>query len=135
MHFPPLLKGRTKEGLLKPMLPYNKNLKPLARQLRSSLTKAENIFWQKVRHKQLLGCQFYRQKTLGNYIVDFYCPAKKLVVELDGSQHYDPDYQILDQQRSAYLHQLGLKVLRYNNNEVLQNIQGVINHLIAEMGD
>jgi very-short-patch-repair endonuclease len=69
------------------MEPYRKDLKPLARTLRSRMTDAEQRLWHRIRRKQIRGVQFYRQKPLLAYIVDFYCPAAKLVLELDGSQH------------------------------------------------
>ena len=69
------------------MLPYNKKLKARSRELRSSMTDAEIALWVKLRRKQLHGLQFYRQKPLGKFIVDFYCPAAQLVIEIDGGQH------------------------------------------------
>ena len=69
------------------MQPYKPTLKPLARNLRGNMTDAEQRLWSKLRRKQILGVQFYRQKPLANYIVDFYCAAANLVIELDGSQH------------------------------------------------
>ena len=67
------------------------------------MTEAEKLLWSKVRKKQLKGYQFYRQKNIGNYIVDFYCPAAKLVIELDGGQHYSPKGKEKDKRRDAYL--------------------------------
>jgi very-short-patch-repair endonuclease len=66
------------------MLPFNKRLKILARELRKNMTDAGKLLWSKIRRKQLKGYQFYRQKNIGDYIVDFYCPAGKLIVEVDG---------------------------------------------------
>ena len=72
-------------------LPFNNKLKSLARRLRTNMTDAERHLWAGIRRKQLGGAQFYRQKNIGNYIVDFYCPSARLIVELDGGQHYwDP---------------------------------------------
>jgi len=71
------------------MLSYNRNLKPLSRNLRSNMPEAEILLWSKLRGNQLKGLQFYRQKIIDNYIVDFYCPKSRLVVEVDGGQHYD----------------------------------------------
>ena len=70
------------------MLHYNKNLMKYARELRKNMTDAERLLWSKIRGKQLKGYQFYRQKILGNYIVDFHCPKANLIIELDGGQHY-----------------------------------------------
>jgi very-short-patch-repair endonuclease len=72
------------------MLPYDPRLKGKARSLRAKLTDAEQRLWARLRRKQILGVQFYRQKPIGNYIADFFAPAVRLVVEVDGSQHFDP---------------------------------------------
>ena len=111
------------------MLPYNKRLKPLARNLRSNMTDAEQMVWSKIRRKQIGDCQFYRQKNIGNYIVDFYCPSGKLVIELDGGQHYEERAVKKDQERDNYLQKLGLTVLRFSDLDVLKNIDGVIERI------
>ncbi|MBM2817075.1 MAG: hypothetical protein HW421_3837 [Ignavibacteria bacterium] len=108
------------------MLKYNKNLKENARRLRKNLTKAEVVLWLKLKNKQLNGLQFYRQKPIGNYIVDFYCSKAKLVLELDGGQHYSDEGKSLDEVRNKFLDSVGLKVLRFSNNDVMNNIEGVI---------
>ncbi len=113
------------------MLPYNRKLKDRSRQLRTEMTDAEKLFWAKVRRKQLNGYQFYRQKTLGNYIVDFYCPKANLVVEIDGSQHYEKTAIEYDSIRDDYLRAQGLKVLRFSNLEVLQNTTAVMERVYA----
>jgi very-short-patch-repair endonuclease len=88
------------------MLPFNKKLKTLARQLRKNMTEAESFLWQRIRRKQLKGRQFYRQKNIGNYIVDFCCPSAKVIVELDGGQHYRQEGIRRDQVRDKYLENL-----------------------------
>ena len=70
------------------MQPYNKNLKQPSRDLRNNMTDAEQLLWQRLRRKQILGLQFYRQKPILNFIVDVDCPAANLVIECDGGQHY-----------------------------------------------
>ena len=85
------------------MLPYNKQLKSNSRQLRVNMTEAEQKLWYRIRRKQINNWQFYRQKPLGPYIVDFYCPAAGLVIELDGSQHFVEEHRLADQQRDLYL--------------------------------
>jgi very-short-patch-repair endonuclease len=105
---------------------YNPRLKPKARILRSNQTEAEQKLWSQVRRKQLLNVQFYRQKPLGEYIVDFYAPAAKLVIELDGSQHLEPEHQAYDQKRTEFLQQYGLTVLRFSNLDVLQHIHSIM---------
>lgn len=115
------------------MLPYNKELKAHSRKLRSSMTDAEIALWGKLRRKQLHGLQFYRQKPLGNFIVDFYCPAAKLVIEIDGGQHYQEDGRIRDGLRDGYLESLGLRVLRFSNLDVLTNVDGVITAIVQHL--
>jgi very-short-patch-repair endonuclease len=115
------------------MLPYNKKLKKYSRDLRKDMTFAERLLWEKIRRKQLKDHQFYRQKILGNYIVDFYCAKANLVVEVDGSQHYLEEGRKKDKKRDDYLNKLGLKVLRFSNREVTMDLESVVkdiwNHL------
>jgi len=115
------------------VLPYNKNLKELARVHRKNMTDAERRLWSKIRRKQLKEFQFYRQKNIGDYIVDFYCPAAKLIVEIDGGQHYSKENILKDEARGKFLNDLGFRVLRFSNSEVFKNIEGVVteiyNHL------
>lgn len=115
------------------MLPYNKNLKERSRELRSSMTDAEIALWSKVRRKQLYGLQFHRQKPIGRYIVDFYCPSVRLVVEVDGGQHYTPEGERSDANRDAYLKSLGLAVLRFSNLDVLRNMDGVMATIVQKI--
>ncbi len=111
------------------MLPFNKKLKPLARTLRSNMTDAEQLIWSKIRRKQIGNLQFYRQKNIGNYIVDFYCPKAKLVMEIDGGQHYESNGMRKDQARECYLQGLGLTVMRFSNIDILKNIDGVLERI------
>jgi len=115
------------------MLPYNKNLKHHARQLRNNMTDAERHLWTKIRMKQLKGYQFYRQKPIGDYIVDFFCPKAKLVIEMDGSYHLVGEKIEYDRMRDDCLTSLGLRVLRFTNTEVLTNIEGVVESIIENM--
>jgi very-short-patch-repair endonuclease len=112
------------------MLPYNKRLKPLSRELRSQMTDAELALWSKLRRKQLYNLQFYRQKPLGQFIVDFYCPSARLVIEIDGGQHYTTEGTSRDALRDADLNNMGLNVLRFSNLDVLGNINGVIAEIV-----
>jgi len=111
------------------MLKYNPKNKANARKLRSDMTDAERIIWSHVRRKQILGIQFYRQKPIGNFIVDFYAPAIKLVLEIDGAQHVEPEHLQRDKDRDAVLNGMGLLVLRLNNNMVMTRTQDVIQHI------
>ncbi|MFI3189424.1 hypothetical protein BCS42_05880 [Crenothrix sp. D3] len=108
------------------MKQYNKQLKQNSRTLRSNMTDAEEILWSRLRRKQLLNTQFYRQKPLANFIVDFYCAKANLVIELDGSQHYSEEGKMADQQRDAILNNMGLLVLRFNNLQVLNELDAVM---------
>ena len=102
------------------MLKYNPQLKTKARTLRITLTDAEQRLWERLRRKQILGVQFYRQKPIGNYIVDFYAPTARLVVEVDGSHHhFDLAQARHDKQRSIFLAQQHLTVLRFDGRRVL----------------
>ena len=106
------------------MIPYNKNLKELSKSLRDNLTEAERCLWTRIRLKHL-GYMFYRQKPIGEYIVDFYCPKARLVVEVDGGQHFTEDEASNDRVRDEYMRSLGLMVLRFSNSEVLKNADSV----------
>ena len=108
------------------MRPYNKNLKLPSRDSRNNMTDAEQMLWQRLRRKQILGLQFYRQKPILNFIVDFYCPAANLVIECDGSQHYTIDGLAADRIRDEALAQLELNVLRFDNRQILTEIDGVV---------
>ena len=105
---------------------YGRTLKEPARSLRMNMTDAEQVLWQRVRRKQIRGVQFYRQKPLLSFIVDFYCPAAKLVIELDGSQHYEEEHQIKDRMRDETLGRIGLQVLRFDNRQVLLETEAVL---------
>ncbi|MCJ7521438.1 MAG: DUF559 domain-containing protein [Dehalococcoidia bacterium] len=108
------------------MLFYNKKLKVYSRQLRKEMTDAERLLWSKVRGKQLKGYQFYRQKIIGNYIVDFYCPKAKLIIEIDGGHHYNDEGIKKDKIRDDYMRDHKLKVLRFSDREVFKNLNGVV---------
>ncbi len=115
------------------MLPYNGNLKQYSRQLRGNMTDAERHLWAKIRMKQLNGYQFYRQKPIGDYIVDFYCPKAKLVIEVDGSQHFSDEMTEYNRIRNEYLSSLGLRVLRFTNTDVLTHIERVVESIEGEI--
>jgi len=94
--------------------------------LRGCSTDAEKLLWSKIRKKQIKNYQFFRQKPIGNYIVDFYCKDAHLVIEIDGGQHYEEANIKADKTREEFLKNLGLRVLRFTNLEVLKNINGVM---------
>lgn len=105
----------------------------LRRKLRRNSTQAELKFWQNVRNKQILNLRFRKQHSIGNYIVDFYCPNKKLIIEIDGDTHSGELSERYDNRRTAYLVALGYNVIRYNNRDVLTNIEGVFADLITKL--
>ena len=112
------------------MLSYNRDLRLYSRELRNNMTDAERRLWTKLRRKQLKGCQFYRQKIIGNCIVDFYCPTAGLVIEVDGSQHYSAEMLEADKQRDKFLMENGLTVIRFSDLEVLKNLDGVVERIL-----
>ena len=113
------------------MQPYNKNLKLPSRDLRNNMTDAEQMLWQRLRRKQILGLQFYRQKPILNFIVDFYCPAANLVIECDGGQHYTDEGLEADRVRDEALAQLGFRVLRFDNGQVMRHLNNVIDEIVS----
>jgi very-short-patch-repair endonuclease len=115
------------------MLPYSPLTKPLARQLRKNQTPAEQLLWSRIRRQQILGVQFYRQKPIAGYIVDFYCFSAKLVMEIDGSQHYEPDAIEYDIQRTKTLESLGLRVMRFNNVQIMNELENVLAVIVVEV--
>jgi len=108
------------------MKPFRQALKKPARQLRSDLTDTEQALWKRVRRKQIQDVQFYRQKPLLNFIVDFYCAKAGLVIELDGGQHFEPEYIKKDGERDRAIEELGLYILRFDNRQVLMEIDSVL---------
>ncbi len=101
-----------------------------AKDLRANQADCENILWQKIRAKKLSGIKFRRQVPVGKYIVDFVALSKKLIIELDGSQHIENiDY---DKARTEYLNKLGFTVLRFLDNDVINNIDGVLLKILEE---
>ena len=97
------------------------------------MTDSEKFLWSKIRMRQINGYQFYRQRIKGNYIVDFFCAKLKLVIELDGGQHYSIENLNSDRKRDDALRKLGLKVLRFSDIDVLQNIEGVVMTIIENI--
>lgn len=90
------------------------------------MTETEKRLWAAIRNKKLYGVQFYRQKIIGSYIVDFYAPAGNLVIEIDGSQHLKQENREQDILRDAYLNGLGVEVLRFTNSQILNVLPRVI---------
>jgi very-short-patch-repair endonuclease len=101
-------------------------MKPFRRSLRAALTPAEACLWTALRGSQLAGRKFRRQHSFGSYVIDFYCPQEKLAVELDGAAHDSAAAEAKDEARDAFLGALGIRVLRYENRDVVDNLEGVL---------
>ena len=112
---------------------YSNNLKPPSRELRRNMTDAEQQLWFRLRRKQLHGVQFYRQKPIGPFIVDFFGPGAGLVIEVDGSQHLETEHLEKDRQRDQCLADMDLLVLRFNNREVLLETDAVVERIAEEV--
>ncbi len=130
---PPFSKGGL--GGITKMLPYNTGLKKFARDLRKNITEAESFLWMRLRKRQIENLQFYRQRIICNYIVDFYCPQAKLVIEIDGSQHYSEEGMAKDRERDNHLTDLGMTVLRFSAREVFTNTEGVMECIYSYLGN
>ena len=105
----------------------------IKRRLRSNMTGQETRLWSRLRARQLQGLKFRRQHGIGPYIVDFYCPEQSLVIEVDGDSHADADQIVKDQLRDRYFQSLGLRVIRYINDDILKNLDGVLEDLAERL--
>ena len=110
---------------------HNNKIVPFAKELRKNMTKEERHLWYDFLRSYPI--KFTRQKVLGKYIADFYCAKANLVVELDGSQHYEDDGLMNDEKRTQYLEQYGIKVIRISNLDVLKNFDGVCMYIDNEV--
>lgn len=112
------------------MLTYNGSLKQNSRRLRANMTDAERRLWSKIRAHQL-GLPFSRQKIIGPYIADFYCHQARLVIEVDGGQHFSEEAYQKDKKRDNYMGNKGLRVLRFSDTDVLTSIDGVVDTILV----
>ncbi len=120
---------------MKKQFTYNKpSLKEARRELRTHGTSAEAVLWTHLKNKQLGGRRFRRQYSVGNYILDFYCPSERLAVELDGAHHETSYGRQADQTRDEYLLELGIKVLRFENRLVFEEIDAVLAEIKGGFG-
>ena len=115
------------------MIYYNSKLKEYSRELRKNMTDAERKLWSRLRRKQLKGLQFYRQRIIGNYIVDFYCPKARMIIEVDGGQHYSEEGEEKDRRRDDHLESKGLKALRFSDRDVLKNLDTVVEKIYISL--
>ena len=104
----------------------------IARILRKNSTPQEKILWQILRNHNFYGYEIRRQSLIGNYIVDFVCRKKKIIIEIDGGQHNEPENIEYDKKRTEYLEQKGYKIIRFWNNDINDNISGVYKKLQQE---
>ncbi|MEK7518809.1 MAG: endonuclease domain-containing protein [Patescibacteria group bacterium] len=100
------------------------------RTLRNAMPKAEYILWQQLRRKQIAGVTFRRQVSVGKYVVDFYCSARRLAIEVDGETHIGKEAEAYDAERQKYLEDLGIRVIRFWNTDVYKNLAGVIDEVL-----
>lgn len=125
---PSLAKGwREYAGVVVMKLPQNESLRPLARELRKNSTLSEVLLWNQLKNHQFFDLDFDRQKIIGNYIVDFYCPQLKLVIEIDGASHDNKlEYDLI---RDEYFKSLGLNVIHFPDGDVKNNISVVLEYI------
>ncbi len=116
---------------------YTKKAFNNARQLRKkeNMTDAEKLLWYYIRDRRMNNCRFRKQVAIGNYIVDFLCPEKKLIIELDGGQHNEDRNIIYDNERTKYLNGLGYKVIRFWDNDIFKNMKEVWESIYEELKD
>ena len=114
-------------------LAYEKSLKHISRTLRRNMTDAEALLWSKLRSKQIKCLQFYRQRIIGRATADFYCPKSKLVIEVDGGQHYSEEGREKDPKRDEYMRKAGLTVLRFSDRDVPGNIDAVLEEIWSKV--
>jgi len=112
-----------------------KELLGYRRYLRNHMTVEELILWSKLKNSQLNGYKFRRQHSIGNYILDFYCPIKHLGIEIDGGQHYETKKIKYDENRTNYLNSLNIRIIRFTNIEIKKNINGVLNKILLILND
>ncbi len=108
-------------------------LKQRRQELRRNQTDTEKTLWSHLRNRQFYGMRFFRQYSIGPYILDFYCPTVKLAIELDGGQHNQYENKEYDLARSEYLNAQGIDVIRFWNNEILLDVQSVLAKLVLKV--
>src|SRR3989344_500141 len=101
--------------------------------LRNNATKPELLLWSKLKNKQLGGYRFRRQFSIGRYVADFYCPELSLVIEVDGPNHNLRDEKQYDKQRNLFMKSLGINVVRFSNDNVTNNIEGIIQTILSSL--
>jgi very-short-patch-repair endonuclease len=108
-------------------------LKQRRKELRNNATPAERLLWCSLQHGSLAGYKFRRQHSVGFYILDFYCPSERLAIELDGDTHFTEEALEYDRERTTYLNSLSIKVLRFLNTDVYDNLDAVGDRILEEI--
>ena len=107
--------------------------KELRQRLRRDMPRAEILLWSKLRGRQLSGCKFRRQYSVGPYMIDFYCPEFKLAAELDGDSHFGDGAERRDADRQAYVESFGITFLRFTNEDIFRNLDEVLQAIAARI--
>jgi very-short-patch-repair endonuclease len=135
---PPPERGRSASAASRVGVKSHFNRTPIktarARRLRRDSTDVEMRLWQKLRNRQL-GADFRRQHPAGPFVLDFYCPLLRLAIELDGGQHTEAKYQTNDKRRDQWLGERGVTMLRFWNSDIIENISGVLEVIVAKVGE
>ena len=111
----------------------NPDMKLLRTSLRNDATPAERKLWMALKQSQLGDYKFRRQHSVGRYIVDFYCPSERLAIELDGDSHFTDEAREYDRERTAFLNTLNIRVLRFHNTDVYENLDAVCDRILEEL--
>lgn len=111
----------------------NPNMKSLRKSLRNEATPAEQALWNALKQNNLGGYKFRRQHSVGRYIVDFYCPSQRLVIELDGDSHFTEEAIEYDRVRTEFLNALNIRVIRFLNTDVYENIYVVCERILEKL--
>jgi very-short-patch-repair endonuclease len=101
----------------------------IAKKLRKIQTESEKLLWSRLNNNQIIGLQFRRQHPINRFIADFYCPKIKLIIEVDGSIHELPEYQVHDLGRSDVLNDFGITVIRFTNEQIIENIDSTVEQI------
>ena len=113
---------------------YNKNSeKEKRRKLRQDIVKAEKIIWDKIRNRQIEDCKFRRQYSVDKFVIDFYSPILKIAIEIDGESHFKEGAAEYDRERQMYIESLGIKFIRFTNNDVYDNLDGVLESIAIKV--
>jgi len=110
-----------------------KELKNLRQNLRNNMPPAEILLWDKLKAKQLGGYKFRRQHSIDQYVLDFFCPKAQLAIEVDGDSHYQEKKIEYDRERQQHIESLGIKILRFTNNEIYDRLDGVLGEILRKL--